>query len=53
METVPRKRVGPQLARGVPPVVVVGAGPTGLTVACGLREAGIAVRVLDAAIGPR
>ena len=52
METVPRKRVGPQLARGVPQVVVVGAGPTGLTVACGLREAGIAVRVLDAAAGP-
>ena len=33
-------------------VVVVGAGPTGLVLACGLREAGIAVRVLDGADGP-
>src|SRR5215212_2828292 len=29
-----------------------GAGPTGLTLACGLRAAGVAVRVLDAAAGP-
>jgi 2-polyprenyl-6-methoxyphenol hydroxylase-like FAD-dependent oxidoreductase len=33
-------------------VVVVGAGPTGLALACGLRAAGIAVRVLDGAAGP-
>ena len=33
-------------------VVVVGAGPTGLTLACGLRAAGVVVRVLDAAAGP-
>lgn len=33
-------------------VVVVGAGPTGLALACGLREAGVAVRVLDGAAGP-
>jgi 2-polyprenyl-6-methoxyphenol hydroxylase-like FAD-dependent oxidoreductase len=33
-------------------VVVVGAGPTGLALACGLRAAGIAVRVLDKAAGP-
>ena len=33
-------------------VVVVGAGPTGLALACGLRAAGVAVRVLDAAVGP-
>ena len=32
--------------------VVVGAGPTGLALACGLRAAGIAVRVLDGAAGP-
>lgn len=30
-------------------VVVVGAGPTGLTLACALRSAGIAVRLLDKA----
>jgi 2-polyprenyl-6-methoxyphenol hydroxylase-like FAD-dependent oxidoreductase len=33
-------------------VIVVGAGPTGLTLACGLQAAGIAVRVLDKATGP-
>ncbi|MGV0627546.1 FAD-dependent monooxygenase [Mycolicibacter minnesotensis] len=33
-------------------VVVVGAGPSGLTLACGLRAAGIAVRVVDGAPGP-
>jgi 2-polyprenyl-6-methoxyphenol hydroxylase-like FAD-dependent oxidoreductase len=33
-------------------VIVVGAGPTGLTLACGLRAAGVDVRVLDKASGP-
>ncbi|HEU0191809.1 MAG TPA: FAD-dependent monooxygenase [Mycobacterium sp.] len=33
-------------------VLVIGAGPTGLALACGLRAAGIEVRVLDAADGP-
>jgi 2-polyprenyl-6-methoxyphenol hydroxylase-like FAD-dependent oxidoreductase len=33
-------------------VVVVGAGPTGLALACGLRAAGLAVRVFDKAQGP-
>ena len=33
-------------------IVVVGAGPTGLALACGLRSAGVAVRVLDVAAGP-
>jgi 2-polyprenyl-6-methoxyphenol hydroxylase-like FAD-dependent oxidoreductase len=33
-------------------VVVVGAGPTGLALSCGLLEAGIAVRILDKAAGP-
>jgi 4,5-epoxidase len=33
-------------------VVVVGAGPTGLALACGLRAAGVAVRVFDKAAGP-
>jgi 4,5-epoxidase len=33
-------------------VVVVGAGPTGLALACGLRAGGISVRVLDGAAGP-
>ncbi len=33
-------------------VVVVGAGPTGLALACGLRAAGVDVRVLDKAAGP-
>jgi len=33
-------------------VVVVGAGPTGLALACGLRAAGVDVRVFDKAAGP-
>ncbi|MGH3872707.1 MAG: FAD-dependent monooxygenase [Pseudonocardiaceae bacterium] len=33
-------------------VLVVGAGPTGLAVACGLRSAGVQVRVFDRATGP-
>ena len=31
---------------------MVGAGPTGLALACGLRAAGVSVRVLDGAAGP-
>jgi 2-polyprenyl-6-methoxyphenol hydroxylase-like FAD-dependent oxidoreductase len=33
-------------------VIVVGAGPTGLTLACGLRAAGVDLRVLDKAAQP-
>ncbi|MGV0741250.1 FAD-dependent oxidoreductase [Mycolicibacterium sp. XJ870] len=33
-------------------VVVVGAGPTGLTLACSLRLHGLSVRVVDRATGP-
>jgi 2-polyprenyl-6-methoxyphenol hydroxylase-like FAD-dependent oxidoreductase len=33
-------------------VVVVGAGPTGLALACGLMAAGVGVRVLEKAQGP-
>ncbi|MFI2372106.1 FAD-dependent monooxygenase [Streptomyces sp. NPDC018833] len=36
----------------VPVVVVAGAGPTGLALACGLRAHGVAVRVVDRASGP-
>ncbi|MFJ9968766.1 FAD-dependent monooxygenase [Streptomyces avermitilis] len=36
----------------VPVVVVAGAGPTGLALACGLRASGVAVRVVDRASGP-
>lgn len=33
-------------------VLVVGAGPTGLALACGLRLHGVSVRVIDRAAGP-
>ncbi len=33
-------------------VIIVGAGPTGLALACGLRGAGVPARILDAAPGP-
>src|SRR5918994_4291419 len=35
-----------------PAVVVVGAGPTGLTLVCGLLLHGVSVRVVDEAPGP-
>lgn len=35
-----------------PEVVVVGAGPTGLTLACSLRLHGLSVRIVDRAPGP-
>src|SRR5215217_8545837 len=35
-----------------PDVIIVGAGPTGLTLACWLQAAGVGVRVLDGAAGP-
>ncbi len=34
------------------PVLVAGAGPTGLTLACDLLASGVAVRVVDRAAGP-
>jgi 4,5-epoxidase len=34
------------------PVLVVGAGPTGLALACGLLLCGVSVRVVDSAAGP-
>src|SRR5262245_913790 len=34
------------------PVLVVGAGPTGLTLACDLRRHGVACRVVDGDDGP-
>ena len=34
------------------PVLVVGAGPTGLTLACDLLASGVALRVVDSAGGP-
>jgi flavin-dependent dehydrogenase len=39
----------PVQRRGSPDVdvLVVGAGPTGLTLACDLRRRGVAVRVVD------
>jgi 4,5-epoxidase len=33
-------------------VIIAGAGPTGLALACGLRQFGVEVRVVDAAQGP-
>jgi 4,5-epoxidase len=35
-----------------PDVLIAGAGPTGLTLACGLLADGVAARVVDKAAGP-
>ena len=34
-------------------VLIVGAGPTGLTLACELTRAGVSVRLIEAAPGPQ
>jgi 2-polyprenyl-6-methoxyphenol hydroxylase-like FAD-dependent oxidoreductase len=36
----------------MPDVLVVGAGPVGLALACALRQCGVSVRVVDRAAGP-
>src|SRR3954463_4568860 len=36
-----------------PEVLIVGAGPTGLTLACELARAGVSFRLVEAAPGPR
>ncbi|MEX0938814.1 MAG: FAD-dependent monooxygenase [Pirellulales bacterium] len=41
-----------KLPRGNPPVLVIGAGPVGLTLACELLRRDIECRVIDAAEGP-
>ncbi len=41
-----------EVARVDTDVVVVGAGPVGLALACGLLQHGVAVRVVDKAAGP-
>jgi 4,5-epoxidase len=38
--------------KSVPEVLIAGAGPTGLTLACGLLANGVAARVVDKAAGP-
>jgi 2-polyprenyl-6-methoxyphenol hydroxylase-like FAD-dependent oxidoreductase len=35
-----------------PEVLIAGAGPTGLTLACGLLANGVAARVVDKAVEP-
>lgn len=36
-----------------PSVIIIGAGPTGLTLACVLARAGVSFRLIDSALGPR
>ena len=43
----------PPPVRNAPAVLIVGAGPTGLTLACELARRGISCRVIEAAPGPQ
>src|ERR1700760_705387 len=36
-----------------PAVLIVGAGPTGLTLACELARSGVAIRIIEMARGPQ
>ncbi len=45
-------RLLPQL-RNAPTVLIVGAGPTGLTLACELARRGVSFRLIEAAPGPQ
>jgi 2-polyprenyl-6-methoxyphenol hydroxylase-like FAD-dependent oxidoreductase len=40
-------------ARNGPAVLIVGAGPTGLTLACDLARRGISFRLIEVAPGPQ
>lgn len=44
--------VGIRGLRSEPEVLIVGAGPTGLTLAAGLLANGVAARVVDKAVAP-
>ena len=44
---------GTKLSRNVLTVLIVGAGPTGLTLACELARRGVSFRVIEAAPGPQ
>jgi 2-polyprenyl-6-methoxyphenol hydroxylase-like FAD-dependent oxidoreductase len=43
----------PPRVRSSPPVLIVGAGPTGLTLACELARRGVAFRLIEACTGPQ
>ena len=45
-------KLAPQV-RDAPTVLIVGAGPTGLTLACGLARRGVSFRLVEAAPGPQ
>lgn len=42
----------PQALRNAPTVLIIGAGPTGLTLACELARRGVPFRLIEAALGP-
>ncbi len=47
-----KTKLSPQ-AHSAPTVLIVGAGPTGLTLACELARRGVSFRLIEAASGPR
>jgi 2-polyprenyl-6-methoxyphenol hydroxylase-like FAD-dependent oxidoreductase len=47
-----KTKLSPQV-RNAPAVLIVGAGPTGLTLACELARSGVSFRLIEAAPGPQ
>jgi len=47
-----RTKLSPQV-RNAPTVLIVGAGPTELTLACELARSGVSFRLIEAAPGPQ
>ena len=45
-------KLSPQVGNA-PTVLIVGAGPTGLTLACELARRGVSFRLIEAAPGPQ
>ena len=52
-QTNEKARADAEAKQNAPAVLIVGAGPTGLTLACELARSGVPFRLIDAVPGPQ